>query len=213
MKYVFYDVYYSASAPKTAAKIVAFMKGAVGCEMLTVYLEKFVATIRQLVEDANATGRVDIEMSKKVDRHYNDGCRHGQIAVYSKSRYGFKDIARLHFIEVDRLMVERYQSMELKQYTFNELDKKILTMEKELKPATTCAKNLMGEMKLVEKKESEEDRAEDLIIKIYLELAAGGDVATIADKYVHCATPELRQKLIDGMTRIRDEHEQKGGES
>ena len=50
--------------------------------------------------------------------------------------------------------------------------------------------------------------AEELLRKMCLDLASGGDIEEIADKYVKCETPELRQQLIDGLKSVLG----KGGE-
>lgn len=49
--------------------------------------------------------------------------------------------------------------------------------------------------------------ADELMDKIVKEMKAGGDIEEIIDKYVNCATPELRQQLIDGMNAIRVNHD------
>ena len=42
--------------------------------------------------------------------------------------------------------------------------------------------------------------------KIVDEVKAGVDIEEIVYKYVSCATPEMRQEVIDGIKDIRDRH-------
>lgn len=49
--------------------------------------------------------------------------------------------------------------------------------------------------------------ADELMGKILKEMKEGGDIEEIIDKYVDCASPELRQQLIDGMNAIRVNHD------
>lgn len=48
--------------------------------------------------------------------------------------------------------------------------------------------------------------ADDLMDKIVAEMKTGGDIDKIVDKYVDCATPKLRQELIDRMKELREKH-------
>ena len=43
-----------------------------------------------------------------------------------------------------------------------------------------------------------------LMAQMAEEVKAGGDIEEIVDKYVHAATPELRQQLIDKLTAMRE---------
>ena len=43
-----------------------------------------------------------------------------------------------------------------------------------------------------------------LMTQMAEEVKAGGDIEEIVDKYVHAATPELRQQLIDKLTAMRE---------
>ena len=50
------------------------------------------------------------------------------------------------------------------------------------------------------------EEGDELMKKIVEEVKAGGDIEEIVDKYVSCATPEMRQEVIDGIKDIRDRH-------
>ena len=50
------------------------------------------------------------------------------------------------------------------------------------------------------------EEGDELMRKIVEEVKAGGDIEEIVDKYVNCATPEMRQEVIDGIKGIRDRH-------
>lgn len=47
------------------------------------------------------------------------------------------------------------------------------------------------------------DGADELLEKMCTEMAQGGNVEEIADKYVKCSTPELRDELIAGLKAIQ----------
>lgn len=124
MKYVFHSIFYSASAPKSAKEVIEYMKATVGSEMLTSYFPKFLKIIHSMVDKANATKRVSIVVDIYSGIQYDDGRRHGQISIYTKGKWGKKDIARLSYIEVDTMWAEDYRDDGmLKQFTFNQWDK------------------------------------------------------------------------------------------
>lgn len=50
----------------------------------------------------------------------------------------------------------------------------------------------------------EEKEAESLMVQMIAELKKGGDVEKVVDKYIKCASPEYRQKVIDGINNIRN---------
>ena len=50
------------------------------------------------------------------------------------------------------------------------------------------------------------DDADKLIDMMIKEVKTGGDIEKVVDKYVKCSTPELRQKLIDGIRGINERH-------
>ena len=52
-----------------------------------------------------------------------------------------------------------------------------------------------------------DERGDEIIAKIVAEMKAGGDLEEIIDKYVSCDSQELRQQLLEGMKRIRDNHQ------
>ena len=185
MKYVFHGIFYAASAPKSAAEVIAFMKDAVGSEMLTSYFPKFLKIIHSMVDKANATKRVSIVVDIYSGIQYDDGRRHGVISLYTKGTMGQKDIARLFYIEVDTMWAEDARDGKLKHFTFNQWDK----------------------MKFQAEKEETVDEAEGLLKQMVNELREGRNVEEVVDKYVKCANSELREKLISGIKNIT----QKGG--
>lgn len=102
MKYVFYDVYWSSSAPKVANEVIDLLKRTSGTEMMKGYLPKYLATIKEMIDTANAKGRhAKLMMSKRKDVRYTDHKEHGQISIYQDGKWGQKDVARIYFIEVN----------------------------------------------------------------------------------------------------------------
>ena len=180
MKYVFHDVFYSASAPKSAQPIIDLFKQSVGSEMLIVYMTKFVAQIREMANNAERKGRARFTVDYRCEVHYNDGRRHGSITLYSPAQYGPKRQASLSFVEVDSMWYEDYKRDKLLSIiTFIEWDK--------------ISERLNA-------KYSSEGR--HIINKMCYELRDGVPVEEVVDKYTKSATPELRQKLINGLSAI-----------
>lgn len=176
MKYVFYDIFYAASAPKAAADIIAYMKGSVGSEMLTGYMEKYVAGIRQMVKEANEKRKMQMMVDYTNQVNWNHGRRSGTIRVYKHAPYGYNDIARLYFVEVDSMWAESSDGV-LRQFTFSEWDRLKMRVANNIHP----------------------DKVDEILRKMVSDLKNGVPVEEVADKYVTFATPELRKKLIDGM--------------
>ena len=48
--------------------------------------------------------------------------------------------------------------------------------------------------------------SEELIARIARDVRAGKSIEQVVDRYVTCATPELRQQLIDGIRQIVGRH-------
>lgn len=187
MKYVFHDVFYSASVPKTAQPIIDLFKLAVGSEMLSEYMVKFVADIRDMANNAMRKGRVKFEVRYSNEKRAYDGCYHGSITLYSPTSSEPKRQAALYFIGVDSLWAEDYRRDKLlTPFKFVEWDK----------------------MKMRVANTEDTDKAEEILMNMVGDLQKGVSVEEVADKYVACATPELRKSLIDGMKAIVE----KGGE-
>lgn len=185
MKYVFYDVYWSSSAPKVANEVIDLLKRTSGSEMMKGYLPKYLATIKEMIDTANAKGRcAKLMISNKKDVRYTDHKVHGQISIYQDGKWGQKDVARIHFIEVNNF------------WTFDS-GKENLVMRHFLNIKNRETKFMTGEEK------------EEILRGMFHDLDNGASVEEVADKYVTCATPELREKLIQGMKAIIE----KGGES
>ena len=105
MKYVFYHIFYPASAPKSAEDLIRFLKRAVGTEMRTTYYEQFVKEIRQRVQEINEKGKVHLDISlDTIESGQSDG--EGQITITSPRNWGPFDIVRLSFTRVDSLWTE-----------------------------------------------------------------------------------------------------------
>ncbi len=196
MKYVFYDVFWSASAPKAGLEIIDILKRASGSEMLKGYLPKFLDMLKRKIDEANNSGRhAKFELYHHQGVHYTDHKVHGQIAIHQDAQFGKKDIARLHYIELNSMWAENFASGgELKQWDIAEWEKKRVILEDEDYQA---------------KMEAATNEQDEIIEKMVGELKNGAPVEEVIDKYVTCATPELRGKLIDGMKAIVEE----GGES
>lgn len=100
MNIVFYNFFYSASAPKCAMGIIDLIKRTSGSIMRKEYLKKYIAMLKWMIEETNTSGRhAKIEISLYEGKHYNDDKVHGQISVYNMGQYGKKDIARIDYIE------------------------------------------------------------------------------------------------------------------
>jgi hypothetical protein len=53
---------------------------------------------------------------------------------------------------------------------------------------------------------SEDGQSGTEIIEVVKEIKSGGDVEEIVDRHFDCATPELRQQLIEKITALRDRY-------
>lgn len=68
-------------------------------------------------------------------------------------------------------------------------------------------KSNISETKIIDVFEYEKVKSEELLDQMASELFSGqGTVTEIVDKYVHTATPELRQQLIEKLTAMRNQH-------
>ena len=185
MKYVFYDVYWSSSAPKVANGVIDLLKRTSGSEMMKGYLPKYLATIKEMIDTVNAKGRcAKLMMSNRKSVRYTDHKEHGQISIFQEGKWGQKDVARIHFIEVNNF------------WTFDSREENLVMCH--------FLNSMDGEVEFMTDKEEE-----DMIEKMLIDLHNGVSVEEVADKYVTCDTPELRQKLIEGMKAIFEE----GGKS
>lgn len=134
MKYVFYQVFYSASAPKAAGEIIQLMKQTVGSEMLKMYYPEFFKILKELVAAANASGKhAPFRIESNSGIRYEDSRLHGQISVFQPNKWGQKDVARLEYIEVDSMWAARSPQGDIKQYTFSEWDRMKFRNEQEKK--------------------------------------------------------------------------------
>ena len=186
MKYVFYHIFYPANAPKSALDLIHFVASAVGTEMLPNYYQEFVKEVRRRVDEINKKGRIHLDVSLPTCES-GIPMRNGQVRISSPRKWGADDIVRLSFIRVDSLWTENTVG-KLVKVPFKVLDRVKVK---------------------VEKKQGEESRkAEELLIRMITDLSTGRDIEEMVDDYVKCETPELRQKLIDGIK----EGMEKGGE-
>ena len=134
MKYVFYQVFYSSSAPKAAGEIIQMMKQTVGSEMLKMYYPEFFKALKDLVVAANASGKhAPFRIESNSGIRYDDNRKHGQISVFQPYKWGQKDVARLEYIEVDSMWAARTPHGDIKQYTFTEWDRLKYRNEQEKK--------------------------------------------------------------------------------
>lgn len=117
MKYVFYHVFYPASAPKSAQELIEYAKSAVGSEMLPAYYEMFVKELQRRVREINEKGKIHLDISL-VSCESGKVERNGQISIHAPRKWGFSDIIRLSFVRVDSLWAEH--TGELKRFTFKE---------------------------------------------------------------------------------------------
>lgn len=187
MKYVFYHIFYPANAPKSALDLIHFVASAVGTEMQPDYYQEFVKEVRRRVDEINKKGRIHLDVSLSTCESGRP-MRNGQVCISSPRKWGADDIVRLSFIRVDSLWTENFQG-NLQKISFDKWDR----MKYE-----------------VEKKQVEESReADELLIRMITDLSTGRDIEETVDDYVKCETPELRQKLIDGIKEGMEE----GGES
>ena len=131
MKYVFYDAFVSASAPKAAEEIIALIKKAVGSEMLPVYFPKFVCRLKEMSAEVTEKGKMTltVELTKGENIH-GKGIVNRGIYVRRKRNYGYDDVARLFCVSVESLWAEKY-SGELEKFSFSEWDRRRWEREKE----------------------------------------------------------------------------------
>lgn len=131
MKYVFYEAFVSASAPKAAEEIIALIKKAVGSEMLPVYFPKFFCRLKEMAAEANEKGKVTltVELHEAKNLH-GEGIVNRSIHVTRKRNYGYDDVARLFCVSVESLWAEKY-SGDLEKFSFSEWDRRRRESEKE----------------------------------------------------------------------------------
>ena len=134
MKFVFYQVFCSASAPKAAGDIIQLMKQTVGSEMLKMYYPEFYGKLKGLVNVANGNGKhAPFKIESNSFIRFDDNRLHGQISVFQPNKWGQKDVARLEYIEVDSMWAARTPQGDIKQYTFTEWDRLKYRNEQEKK--------------------------------------------------------------------------------
>jgi hypothetical protein len=122
MKYVFYHIFYPASAPKSAQELIEYAKSAVGSEMLRSSFEMFERELQRRVREINEKGKIHLSISFNTCDS-GGANRNGQISISTQRKWGITDIIRLSFIRVDALWAEH--TGELKRFTFNQWDKMI----------------------------------------------------------------------------------------
>ena len=186
MKYVFYDVYVYSSAPKAAQGIINMLKRASGTEMLKGYFTDFLEAINDLLEKTNEKGRIaKLEMFHNSMVDSLDHKEHGRITIIQKGKQSPKEIARIYYIEVNNFWAKDLGKEHLEMFSFYE-----------------------GKSKESESDEAGSIKKEEIIEKMVIDIINGVSVEKVADKYVVCANPDLRKKLIDGLKSIVE----KGGQ-
>lgn len=181
MKYVFHNVFWSSNAPKAADEIIELLKRTSGSEMMKGFFPSFLEIIKEIIDAANAKGRhAKLMMSHNRMVEYTDHKEHGQISIYQKGKWGQKDVARINYIEVNHFWT----------YTADKEENLVM-----------CHLGKYQEYRQNEYIESfgESDK---ILRKMVRDIKSGVPVEEVADKYVNCATPELRKQLIDGMKAI-----------
>ena len=175
MKYVFHDVFWSSSAPKACLDIIEVLKRTSGSEMLTVYLPKFLDLLERKIAEANKNGRhAKFELYHHQNMHNTDHKVHGQICIHQDGMSGKKCIARIDYIEVNQF------------WTFSSAE---------------------GNLELChfdnsKSRQTDSITADDIMRRMVDDLRSGLPVEEVVDMYVACASPELREKLIDGLKEI-----------
>lgn len=167
MKYVFYEAFVSASAPKTAEEIIALIKKVVGSEMLPVYFPKFVCRLKEMAAEVTEKGKMTLTVElNEVENPHGKGIINRSIYVRRKRNYGYDDVARLYCVSVKSEWIPEVEEEELKS-------------------------------------------GSGIIRRMAEDLQNGVSEEAVADKYVVCASQELREELIDGLRAIV----KKGGEA
>ncbi len=105
MKYVFYHIFYPASAPKSAQELIEYAKSAVGSEMLRSSFEMFERELQRRVREINGKGKIHLSISLNTCDSGRAN-RNGQISISTQRKWGITDIIRLSFIRVDSLWTE-----------------------------------------------------------------------------------------------------------
>ncbi len=128
MKYVFYHIFYPATAPKSALDLIHFVASAVGTEMLPNYYEEFVKEVRRRVDEINKKGRIHLDLSLHTCESGRQ-MRNGQVSITSPRKWGPGDIVRLSFIRVDSLWFKNIQG-NLQKISFDKFDRMKYEVEK-----------------------------------------------------------------------------------
>ena len=184
-KYVFFDLFAMSGLPKYMDGLVAYMKVMVGSEILTVQFDALVRTIQETVEQINQARGA--QMIVRTNTHVDEWLGRKTVKVFIYKRPNDESpVIRLYGVEVYCMWAE--YAGELKPFTFKQW-------------------NMLKE-RVRRRDASAIDEAEDLMVKMSKELQSGVSVEEVADRYVRCQTPELRQQLIDGMKSVLG----KGGE-
>ena len=115
MKYVFYDYYCRSGLPRYTDEIAVRMKALLGTEMQDYYFKSLCKELQQIVDRTNEEKRCKmiLRAKKDVDRYL--GVKNGWIYIYKNPEEESAAI-RLHFIGVDRIVVESI-SGEMAQYS------------------------------------------------------------------------------------------------
>lgn len=100
MRYVIYNVYYAANAPKAAEELITFIRKAYGSEFNEINFPDFAKKMSELAESANK-GKAKIKYG--LSTFEKNGVKSGEYKYYvESSTWGERDIARLNYIIVDK---------------------------------------------------------------------------------------------------------------
>lgn len=115
MKYVFYEAFVSASAPKAAEEIIALIKKAVGSEMLPQYFPKFFCRLKEMAAEVTEKGKMTLTVElNEVENPHGKGIVNRIIQVRRFRDYGIDDVARLFCVSVKSEWIPEVEEEELK---------------------------------------------------------------------------------------------------
>ena len=129
MKIMFEDVFVSATAPKSASKIIARMRCMVGNETQDVYFRLFLKELKEMVAAHNAKSKSVLSLEYYESRKaYTNSAKSRTIYLLKKTRGEDAQIARLYATTVHGILAE-YED-KLRIFSYEEWDRMKTKQEK-----------------------------------------------------------------------------------
>ncbi len=129
MKIMFEDVFVSATAPKSASKIIARMRCMVGNETQDVYFRLFLKELQEMVAAHNAKSKSVLSLEYYESRKaYTNSAKSRTIYLLKKTRGEAAQIARLYATTVHGILAEYEDKLHI--FSYEEWDRMKAKQEK-----------------------------------------------------------------------------------